>query len=72
MLTKYADFLGLRAVPTRVSSDIPPQAREDGLDEQTPLIGSGSLMREASIHAKQAGEKGISARNIRKVTEVRL
>ncbi|KAI9785504.1 MAG: hypothetical protein M1839_009245 [Geoglossum umbratile] len=27
------------------------------------------LMREASIHAKQAGERGISARNIRKVTE---
>ena len=34
------------------------------------LIGKGSLMREASIHAKQAGERGISARNIKKVTEV--
>ncbi|KAH0542614.1 hypothetical protein FGG08_003022 [Glutinoglossum americanum] len=28
------------------------------------------LMREASIHAKQAGERGISARNIKKVTEL--
>lgn len=29
-----------------------------------------SLMREAGINAKQAGEKGISAKNIKKVTEV--
>lgn len=30
------------------------------------------LMKEASINAKQAGERGISAKNVKKVTEVRL
>lgn len=30
------------------------------------------LMREASIRSRKAGEKGISARNIRKVTEVNI
>lgn len=30
----------------------------------------GRLMKEASIHGKQAGEKGISAKSIRRVTEV--
>jgi len=29
-------------------------------------------MKEASINAKQAGERGISAKNVKKVTEVRL
>jgi hypothetical protein len=29
-------------------------------------------MKEATINAKQAGEKGISAKSIKKVTEVRL
>lgn len=29
------------------------------------------LMKEASINAKQAGERGISAKSIKKVTEVR-
>lgn len=29
-----------------------------------------SLMREASIHAKRAGERGISARSVGRVTEV--
>jgi hypothetical protein len=28
-------------------------------------------MKEASINAKQAGERGISAKSIKKVTEVR-
>ena len=27
-------------------------------------------MKEASINAKQAGERGISAKNVKKVTEV--
>ncbi|KAF5017066.1 hypothetical protein F66182_11061 [Fusarium sp. NRRL 66182] len=30
------------------------------------------LMREASIRSRRAGEKGISARNIRRVTEVNI
>jgi hypothetical protein len=30
------------------------------------------LMKEASINAKQSGERGISAKNVKKVTEVRL
>ena len=29
-------------------------------------------MKEASINAKQAGERGISAKSVKKVTEVRL
>lgn len=29
-----------------------------------------SLMREATINAKQAGERGISAKSVKKVTEV--
>ncbi len=29
------------------------------------------LMREATINAKQAGERGISAKSVKKVTEVR-
>ncbi|KAI9893739.1 MAG: hypothetical protein M1814_005955 [Vezdaea aestivalis] len=29
------------------------------------------LVREASIHGKLAGERGVSARSVRKVTEVR-
>ncbi|MCJ1324274.1 hypothetical protein MMC10_000936 [Thelotrema lepadinum] len=27
------------------------------------------IMREASIHAKKSGQKGVTARNIRRVTE---
>ncbi|EEA23145.1 conserved hypothetical protein [Talaromyces marneffei ATCC 18224] len=34
----------------------------------TPKINR--LMREASIRSRKAGEKGISAKNIRRVTEV--
>lgn len=30
-----------------------------------------SLLREASIEAKQSGQRGISANDVRKVTEVR-
>ncbi|TAQ91134.1 hypothetical protein B7494_g578 [Chlorociboria aeruginascens] len=31
-----------------------------------------TLMKEASIDAKQAGEKGISAKSVKKVTEMSL
>jgi hypothetical protein len=30
----------------------------------------GRLMKEATINAKQAGERGISAKSVKKVTEV--
>ena len=32
----------------------------------------GSLMKEASMNARKAGERGISAKNVKKVTEVRF
>ena len=31
-----------------------------------------SLMKEASVNARKAGERGVSAKNVKKVTEVRL
>lgn len=36
------------------------------------LLTINRLMREASIRSRKAGEKGISARNIRRVTEVNI
>lgn len=36
------------------------------------LIAVYRLMKEASINAKQAGERGISAKSVKKVTEVSL
>ena len=33
---------------------------------------TNSLMKEASTNAKKAGERGVSAKNVKKVTEVRL
>jgi hypothetical protein len=33
-------------------------------------MGLYRLMKEASINAKQAGERGISAKSVKKVTEV--
>ncbi|TVY83732.1 hypothetical protein LSUE1_G001679 [Lachnellula suecica] len=42
-------------------------------DLQTPvLIDQYRLMKEASINAKQAGERGISAKSVKKVTEPSL
>lgn len=32
----------------------------------------GSLMKEASMNARKAGERGVSAKNVKKVTEVRF
>lgn len=40
----------------------------DGVEEEANLIAS--LMKEASINAKQAGERGISAKSVKKVTKV--
>lgn len=31
-----------------------------------------SLMKEASMNARKAGERGVSAKNVKKVTEVRF
>ncbi|KAI9874356.1 MAG: hypothetical protein M1830_009840 [Pleopsidium flavum] len=41
-----------------------------GLGRVLVLLGRGGLIREASIHAKRTGERGITARSVRRVTEV--
>jgi hypothetical protein len=40
--------------------------------QECVLTATIRLMKEASINAKQAGERGISAKSVKKVTEVKI
>lgn len=57
------DLSGLHAVYARVSSSSPIPMRWHILTES-------SLVKEASIEAKKGGERGITARSVKKVTAV--
>lgn len=64
MLSSYKRMRPIHEVP-----DLELRGKERFLDEQK-LIMRIRLMKEATINAKQAGERGISAKSVKKVTEV--
>jgi hypothetical protein len=64
----YILFLQTYAVPFYIST-FSFQCLD--LSGALPLTAGPRLMKEAGINAKQAGERGISAKSVKKVTEVR-
>jgi hypothetical protein len=69
VLTASLDIPRLRSIPANVCHSTSPRWRTFGTG-YLKLISEYRLMKEASINAKQAGERGISAKSIKKVTEV--
>jgi hypothetical protein len=77
---KSVDLPELRAFHARVCISILPHPRTEELDRHS-LVRMGNndkgltvhrLINEASIKSKQSGERGISARSVRKVSETTL
>ncbi|CZT45552.1 uncharacterized protein RSE6_05869 [Rhynchosporium secalis] len=61
----YALFLQTYAIPSHHFA-LAIDSTKSRADELTSMF---RLMKEATINAKQAGERGISARSVKKVTE---
>lgn len=73
LMKPFPDLFGLCLVHPSVSSKLfasTAPATCTSRDEKMADHRQFSLIREASIEAKTSGEKGITARSIRKVTEV--
>ena len=70
VLIAFLDIPRLRSIPANVCHSTSFRWRSI-LTGYLKLISEYRLMKEASINAKQAGERGISAKSIKKVTEVR-
>ena len=64
MANSLIDFSRLCALHAIVQSNVE--------HKESMVLMWNRLMKEASINAKQAGDRGISARHIKKVTEVSL
>lgn len=71
-MTLFADFPRLRSLPTNVrdGSIVCQSATVYMGTRGAILMRNARLMKEATINAKQAGERGISAKSVKKVTEV--